>query len=170
VRRLPALVPLTHDHHHALVAARRLGQAAAGDRAERRAAAGAFLRFFDGDTIAHFREEEELLFPLLVEAAGEVPEVLRRVLVEHAEIHGAVLRLRRVAGADPGQDGAGPSGGGAGPGEGGDAAEAAVMRDVARRLEGHVHLEERQLFREIERAVPAEALDALGLKPQRSQA
>jgi iron-sulfur cluster repair protein YtfE (RIC family) len=169
VRRLPALVPLTHDHHHALVAARRLDKAAAGDRAERRAAAEAFLRFFEGDTIAHFREEEELLFPLLVEAAGGVPEVLRRVLLEHAEIHGAVLRLRHVAGAGPEQAGTRPGEGAASPGEGGDATEAAVMQDVARRLEAHVHLEERQLFPEIERAVPAEALGALGLKPQRSR-
>jgi Hemerythrin HHE cation binding domain len=65
MKRHPALVPLSHDHHHALVEARRLRQAA--DAPDAAAAAAAFLRFFAQETVPHFREEEELLFPSVIE-------------------------------------------------------------------------------------------------------
>ena len=65
MKRHPALVPLSHDHHHCLVQAQRLRRAAERIPAERREAAAAFLRFFARDTRPHFREEEERLFPLL---------------------------------------------------------------------------------------------------------
>jgi hypothetical protein len=59
MKRHPALIPLSHDHHRALVEARRLR---AADAPESAAAATAFLRFFADETIPHFRQEEELLF------------------------------------------------------------------------------------------------------------
>jgi hypothetical protein len=65
MKRHPALIPLSHDHHHALVEARRLRRAA--DTPKSAAVARAFLRFFAGETVGHFRDEEELLFPRLVE-------------------------------------------------------------------------------------------------------
>jgi hypothetical protein len=56
MKRHPALVPLSHDHHHALVEARRLRRAA--DSPESAAAAAAFLRFFAYETVRHFCEAE----------------------------------------------------------------------------------------------------------------
>lgn len=71
MRRHDALIPLTHDHHHALARARRLRLAAASENGEeQRAAAEEFVEFFEGDSVLHFREEEEILFPLVI---GERP-------------------------------------------------------------------------------------------------
>jgi hypothetical protein len=40
------------------------------------------LRFFAGETVEHFREEEELLFPLVVDF-DEARELLVQALLEH---------------------------------------------------------------------------------------
>jgi iron-sulfur cluster repair protein YtfE (RIC family) len=146
MKRDPALIPLTHDHHHALAQARRLRTAATGDSATRRDGAAAFLDFFDTETISHFREEEELLFPLLVEVSEAVPDLLARVLVEHVQIHCLVRRLRR----DFENDGLGAAG----------------MIEVGERLEAHIRFEERQLFPLIEQAVPASLLGELNFPPR----
>jgi TPP-dependent pyruvate/acetoin dehydrogenase alpha subunit len=68
MKRDPSLVPLSHDHHHALVQARRLREGAEPGAPSRRAAVASFLHFFSEETIRHFCEEEERLFPALVSA------------------------------------------------------------------------------------------------------
>jgi hemerythrin-like domain-containing protein len=129
VKRHPALVPLSHDHHHALVHARRLRQVGA-------AATPEFLRFFAAETTRHFREEEELVFPLLY---GDEPEELREVLVQHQRIRALAVRLR--AGED-------------------------VAQELGELLETHIRLEERELFELIQRRVPEEQLATIGLAPR----
>jgi iron-sulfur cluster repair protein YtfE (RIC family) len=84
MKRHPALIPLSHDHHHALVEARRLRRAA--DAPESAAAARAFLGFFADETVRHFREEEELLFPSILEFE-EARELLVQALLEHQHVH-----------------------------------------------------------------------------------
>jgi mannose-6-phosphate isomerase-like protein (cupin superfamily) len=126
VKRHPALVPLSHDHHHALVHARRLQE-------EGMPAAHEFLRFFAGETTRHFREEEELVFPLLY---ADEPESLRVVLLQHQQLRALVRRLR------DGED---------------------VAGQVGALLEAHIRLEERDLFELIQRVVPEEQLAAIGL-------
>jgi mannose-6-phosphate isomerase-like protein (cupin superfamily) len=81
MKRHPALIPLSHDHHHALVCARRLRQ---GD-------ADGFAEFFAHDLSRHFRQEEELFFPLLAEVGADPPE-LAQALVEHARIRALARR------------------------------------------------------------------------------
>jgi iron-sulfur cluster repair protein YtfE (RIC family) len=131
MKRHPALVPLSHDHHHGLVQARRLRTAA--ETADPPAVARAFLRFFAEETVAHFRDEEELLFPLLAESE-EAREPLVRALLEHQRIHALVGRLS-------GQVEAG-------------APETELMSELGEVLEAHIRFEERQLFPLVERLVP----------------
>ena len=83
MKRHASLVPLSHDHHHALVEARRLGKAADGTDAARRKAAADFVRFFSTETVRHFREEEEQLFPALVGQEGADERLLVQALLEH---------------------------------------------------------------------------------------
>jgi quercetin dioxygenase-like cupin family protein/hemerythrin-like domain-containing protein len=128
MKRHPALVPLSHDHHHALVEARRLRRAA--DTPESAAAATAFLRFFAEETVRHFREEEELLFPSVVEFE-EARELLVQALLEHQRLHALTARLRQIVTT------------------GGKVDD--VMRELGGLLEAHVRLEERRLFPLIER-------------------
>lgn len=128
MKRHPALIPLSHDHHHALVEARRLRRAAGTP--ESAAVASEFVRFFSDETVGHFREEEELLFPLVVEF-DEARELLVQALLEHQRLHALTARLQRIL-----TTGADVSG---------------VMRELGELLEAHVRLEERRLFPLIER-------------------
>lgn len=121
MKRHASLVPFSHDHHHALVEARRLRRAAEGYETQRRAAVEHFLGFFRTDTIRHFREEEEQLFPALADQEGAARELLVQALLEHQRIHALVGKLEREADAE-------------------------LMRDLAGLLEQHVRLEERRLF------------------------
>jgi mannose-6-phosphate isomerase-like protein (cupin superfamily) len=136
MRRHPALVPLSHDHHHALVRARRLRRAAAGE-GDLPAAVAAFVRGFARESVLHFREEEEELFPLVLRHAPAASGLLQELVGEHLRLHALAGRLAE--------------------GELDAAAEAGEL------LERHVRREERELFPLAEERVPAAALAALGL-------
>ena len=125
MRRHRALVPLPHDHHHALVAARRLRSGAG--RPDAAMAAAAFLDFFEEHTVPHFREEEELLFPLVV-GFEDAEALVVRALLEHQRLHALAARLRR-----------------------GGSTATEVMKELADLLAAHVRFEERDLFPLIER-------------------
>jgi quercetin dioxygenase-like cupin family protein len=139
MKRRPALIPLSHDHHHALVEARRLRRAA--DSPESAVVATAFLRFFAGETVEHFREEEELLFPLVVDF-DEARELLVQALLEHQRLHALTSRLQQLVTT------------------GGEIDD--VMRELGEVLEAHVRLEERRLFPMIDRLLE----DVLELQPR----
>jgi hypothetical protein len=102
MKRHPALIPLSHDHHHALVEARRLRLAA--DTPESAAVATAFLRFFAGETVEHFREEEELLFPRVVDFE-EAGELLVQALLEHQRLYALTARLQQIVTTSGAADG-----------------------------------------------------------------
>ena len=136
VKRHPALVPLSHDHHHTLVRARQLRRAAVdADDDTLAEVAARFRSAFAGEVTRHFRDEEELLFPLLAEAEGPPAEALVQAAMQHARIRALVRRL-------PDREAA---------------AELGAL------LEEHVRLEERELFPLIQETVPAERLNELDL-------
>lgn len=145
MRRHEALIPLTHDHHHALVQVRRLRSAADGAEGARRAAAEGFLEFFHEDTIGHFRDEEEVVFPL-VAGVAELREPVDRALAEHVAIN---VLVRRLAGET--NDGA---------------PQAGTLREIAGTLERHVRFEEKELFPLIEERAQHGALEAVHLAPR----
>jgi len=143
VGRHSPLVLLSEEHHRELAHARRLLRAADAGPEERLAVASAYVDAFFTETVAHFRREEEILFPLYVRHAGSTP-ILRRILREHMELHGLVRALRAEAAA-------------------GDIPPEA-LRTLGNLLHDHVRVEERELFEEIERIVPAAELEAVRLK------
>lgn len=132
MKRHPALVHLSHDHHHALVEARRLKRAATGP--DRAAAATAFAAFFAEVTVPHFREEEESLFPLAAWSDEARPHVVH-ALLDHQQLHALTARLREPSEALPG-----------------------TMAALGDLLEQHVRREERELFPLLER-IAADVLD-----------
>ena len=140
VRRLAALAGFSEVHQHELVQARRLVRAADRAPEERLAAASAYVQTFFAQTVEHFRREEEELFPLYALHAGSTP-TLERVLAEHMQLQGLVraLRTHLAAGEAP-------------PDE---------LRTLGRLLSEHVRIEERELFAEIARVVPAAELERL---------
>jgi hemerythrin-like domain-containing protein len=129
-RRHDSLLPLTHDHHHALRNARMLRVAAGGDVTARIEATEGFLRFFRSEGVAHFREEEEVIFPLVALHKDAPTTGINRVLSEHVVMHALVRELVEQA-------------------EAGDPSEATMLA-LADLLKTHVRFEEDELFPAIE--------------------
>lgn len=134
MKRHPALVPLSRDHHHALVIARRLRHATTQTAAE---TARAFLAHWDAEQRLHFRLEEELLLPAYAAHGAPDHAAVLRMLVDHMLIRRDAARL---ANAPPLE----------------------LLHDLGARLADHVELEERELFPLIEKTIPEPELDALG--------
>ena len=143
-KRHESLIPLTHDHHHALAAARRLQLAAGRDTLDRATATNTFLEFFGSETVAHFREEEEDVFPLVIDAA-EAKDPLIRLLLDHVQMHGLVGRLQaELAGDGPSED---------------------TMTAIASALQEHIRYEERVFFPLVESLAPV-PLGSVELAPR----
>jgi hemerythrin-like domain-containing protein len=144
-RRHDSLLPLTHDHHHALRNARMLRLAVDGDVGARIEATAAFLRFFRSEGVAHFREEEEVIFPLVVLHTDAPTKEIDRVLREHIVMHALVGELVEQAEAsDP---------------------STSTMQRLADLLKAHVRFEEDELFPAIE-ALAADRLSHISLAPR----
>jgi hypothetical protein len=134
MKRHPALVPLSRDHHHALVIAQRLRRATAETAAE---TARAFLSQWDVEEKLHFRIEEELLLPAYAAHGEPDHPAIIRLLLDHILIRRDVARL-----------------GGTPPLE--------LLHDLGARLATHVRLEEHDVFPLIEATIPEPELQALG--------
>ena len=141
MKRHPALVALSEDHHHELVQARRMLAAAGGDADDRLEAGAAYVDAFFRDTVEHFRREEETVFPLYARQPTANAELLDRVLREHMELHGLARALRaEVASGE---------------------VSGVTLEELGSLLQAHVRLEERELFEDAQRVVPAAELDQL---------
>jgi hemerythrin-like domain-containing protein len=137
-RRHDSLVPLSHDHHHALAQARRLTEAASmSDDSERRRATDDFINFYLGSLVRHFREEEELFFAPIVDHE-DAQAMIARALTEHLRVHARVRGLKRdlVAGV----------------------VEPAQLIELSRLLTAHVRFEERDLLPLVEQLLTEEEL------------
>jgi iron-sulfur cluster repair protein YtfE (RIC family) len=132
--RAKALVPLSRDHHEALVQALWLRRGAG-----RAPAALAFLQFHDAELEGHMLDEEDVVLPA---AEGVDPAGAARIREEHAEMRRLAAALRDAV----------------------DAAFeiTEIMDSLARLLHDHVRYEERVFFMGLQAALPAEALAALG--------
>ena len=137
-RRHDSLIPLTHDHHHALAQARRLKDLGKIDDAtQRRNVANDFVNFYFGRAVRHFHEEEELFFAPLIDHP-EVRDLVVRAVSDHLRLHALVRTIKRQLSN----------------GE----AEAAVLDQISTLLTEHVRFEEQELFPLVERLIPEEIL------------
>lgn len=141
-RRHDALIPLTHDHHHALHQSRLLRAAADEDVSQRVEASRSFGAFFRDHSVVHFREEEEEVFPVVVGIEGAPMEGVARILMEHVELHALVKQLERQASDEE--------------------VDPELMRRLADLLNSHIRFEEDELFPAIE-AVVSERLAGIKL-------
>jgi hemerythrin-like domain-containing protein len=140
MKRHSSLVPLSHDHHDALVQARRLRRA--GEGSDQNTVAWAFLRFFAKESVRHFREEEELVFPAVLDFPA-VREPLVQALLEHVRLHALAKALRHALDSDR--------------------PITPIMHELGELLAAHVRHEERCLFPLIERHVDDSTLAAIDL-------
>jgi hemerythrin-like domain-containing protein len=91
-----------------------------------------FVAFFHGDTVAHFREEEEVVFPLAV-GDPRARDLLSRVMIEHLQFHALVSRLEDQIAQG--------------------AVDAGSAQQTAEALEKHIRLEEGHVFPLLEEIV-----------------
>jgi hemerythrin-like domain-containing protein len=144
MKRHPAPIPLSRDHHNGLVQAVRLRRAAAdGDASARLAAAREFGEFFRNEERVHLRDEEEELFPLLLRHVPSQPAPLREARAQHIELEGFARKLEIAAAAG--------------------IADREALEAAGELLDAHIRVEERQLFPLIEELVPDDELRSLGL-------
>ena len=140
LKRDPALVPLSRDHHFALRQCLWLRRAAAGpERGHAASVAREFLAFHRTELTAHMEDEEVVLFPA-VEAFD--PEGTARLQREHREIHALASRLEETlkTGQDP----------------------RALMSDIASLLDDHIRYEERGYFMEAQSRLEGPSLRRVG--------
>ena len=142
MKRHPALIPLSREHHHGLVQAVRLRRAAAdGDASARLAAAREFVEFFKSEERAHLRDEEEALFPLLLRHVSSQPAPLREARAQHVQLEGFARKLEVAVAAG--------------------IADRETLDAAGELLDSHIRLEERRLFPLIEELVPDDELRTL---------
>ncbi len=132
-RRHESLIPLSRQHHHALALAlvlrRRDGLEAGREAAWLEGAARRAKHAYDAELSGHFDVEETLLFPDMEKYLGEVP-LVAELRAEHVRLREMVIALdTRPAGT--------------------------LVDDFAATLDAHVHKEERRLFVEFEKRMPA---------------
>jgi hypothetical protein len=132
VKRHPALVPLSDDHHRALVLARRLRRFEKGALPEALDALSREVRReLARDLEPHFRAEEQALLPALEARGGEASA--ERIRQDHARLR-ALVR--------------GPW-------------SPHTPEELGSLLEGHVRFEDRVAFPEAEAILSAAELDAI---------
>lgn len=81
---------------------RRLRLAAGGWEEQRRSAVNAFIQFFETNTIPHFRAEEQILLPLVINEPDAIVQVMR-LMSAHMQVGDLVRQIRHkvVNGAPP---------------------------------------------------------------------
>ena len=146
-KRHPALIPLSHDHHHGLALALRcrkhaLGQLNPGDPAALEACAAEAARFFGENLQPHFEAEETVLFPLMA-TLQESRELVTRLREEHRKFREMVARS---SGAKEIRK---------------------FLFDFGDLLEQHIRSEERQLFAAFELHIPEADAERAGMEIKR---
>jgi len=141
--RHPSLIPLSQDHHHGLALALRcrkqaLGQIKPMGAAGLRERAKEFLDFYTSNLEAHFRAEEEVLFPALHSAIPATGSVIEELIREHVEIRQIMPRLDAGSGL------------------------AKLIFDLGDLLERHIRREERELFPLFEQHIQGSQAEMIG--------
>ena len=141
--RHPSLIPLSQDHHHGLALALRCRKQALGQikpmvAAGLRERAKEFLDFYTSNLEAHFRAEEEVLFPALHSAIPATGSVIEELIREHVEIRQIMPRLAAGSGL------------------------AKLIFDLGDLLERHIRREERELFPLFEQHIQGSQAEMIG--------
>lgn len=127
MKRIPALQPLSREHHTALTLAKACERAVQSRDDERISqTCQRILKAFDEELEPHFLIEEQSLLPLLVSAGNKALE--QRTLDEHVQIRALLDGLRQN--------------------------DAGALDEFGKLLMAHVRFEERELFPALERLMP----------------
>lgn len=136
--RHPGLVPLSHDHQHALALCVLATRALAADPSPASVARVAveIVRQFDSEIRAHFDFEEQVLFPALAHIAT-LEQTLAELRAEHIQLTNLVDTLR-------------------------SSPDAAAITQLTVSFRAHIRKEEQILFESAQETLPSEQLDRIG--------
>ncbi len=143
-KRHPSLIPLSHDHHHALALAIRcrkqaLGQLNPGNPKAMKALAEEVKKFFLQNLKPHFEAEEKVLFPLIHIHSNDTETLISALLSEHERIRKTVTALEN------------------------EFELSKTLFDLGDLLDRHIRQEERTLFPIFEQVVPANKAEKAGI-------
>jgi len=130
--RDPSLIPLSHEHQHALALCVLIDRSTADPDAQARM----IVDQYDAEIKSHFEIEERVLFPVaaaLVETSGLTDELV----AEHGHLRALVESLRARG-------------------------EKAAIAEFTAMLRQHVRKEESILFEQMQRLLSREELDSIG--------
>ena len=139
MKRHESLHPLSRDHHHGLVQARKLCLAKT-DRNSLTVAAAQFILFWETELERHFQEEEEVLLPTVAKYLAADADQVGATLRQHAEIRRLVTALNATPQTDY---------------------DANLLAQLGAALREHIRFEENDLFPLIEQRVPEEVLQQM---------
>jgi hemerythrin-like domain-containing protein len=138
-RRHDSLIPLSHQHQHALALAviirRRFG-IEKGTAAWLEDQYGKVQKAYAAELNGHFEVEESVLFPAMERNLGKL-DLVAELLDEHLNLHNLVKLLKTEPSFDR-------------------------LDELSQLLERHVRKEERRLFAEFEKRMPAAEAHRLG--------
>lgn len=137
--RHKSLIPLSHQHQHALALCVRIERASPIASAELDAWQAEIEQHFEYEIKIHFSAEEAVLFPCAHEFRELIP-VVEELLADHAALRElfSQIQMRRMS-----EEG---------------------LLSFARQLSGHVRKEERGLFEELQKLLTPEQLEDLQVK------
>lgn len=132
-----SLIPLSHQHQHALAMCVRLDRALAKGDADLEAWQEEIVRIWESEIRFHFEAEEKVLFPA-AEKYPSIQPLVKHLLSEHGTLRGFFARaqMRRL--------------------------DSTSLKSFGETLSQHIRTEERRLFEDCQRQMPAEELARLG--------
>jgi hypothetical protein len=139
LKRDPALVPLSRDHHFALMHALALTRSRGASAEKRRAVAEDFLAFYERELLGHMADEEEALVPATSQIAAED---VCRLVAEHHGLRERAAHLRQTLAEDGEVE--------------------ALLPDLGVLLHDHVRFEERVFFERVQERLTPAALAEVG--------
>lgn len=143
MRRHPALVQLSKDHHHGLLLAQVLmmkDKAYPGYPTDCEGKADYTLSFFKIELIKHFKIEEKILFPLVKNLSYELDKLIEELLIEHQNFYEMIEKIEN------------------------DRHNYDVLLEFGKFLESHIRKEERQLFQMIQELADEKILTSIRKK------
>ena len=133
--RNKSLIPLSHQHQHALALCVRILRASPISDEDLAAWRAEIAQIFQSEIVIHFAAEESVVFPAARNFA-ELNSLLDDLLADHAWLRKQFAQAERLSSSE--------------------------VAGLAERLSGHIRKEERQLFERMQELMSREQLAVLG--------
>lgn len=139
--RHPSLIPLSHQHQHGLALAVLIERGLKADPSPQKATelCGKVADMFELELVHHFEVEEQVLFPAVRDSLAS-DAIVDQLIAQHREMESLAGRLAAAPEGD----------------------RIALLREFGELLSGHIRIEERQLFQEVQEKIPPQELSELG--------